>query len=286
MMDILHQATATGGEMEELQFKVKIEVGILDDKELLLQKVDTKMAVRDQEEHRLVQEERTRRQEVKGREECTMKIEPVLEVWCLKDEVEDGEAREVFYRPDMDFWKEKAMEMNQYSSTLTNFDTVTMAHMEEPATSYSVAVDNIDTMLADANTLLTGVDTASVDTKITTFKMQGSNLDSIMQVAKAMELDLQKPFEISASKPRAPKRYTMGPKRLPDELLPALNKDNIMKCRKYRKNKKAKLDMEQAELKQLKGRNQKLRQEEEEISTKVTKLKKAYLKLIQKGMIK
>ena len=44
-------------------------------------------------------------------------------------------------------------------------------------------------MLVDASTLLTGVNTVSVDTN-TAFEMQGFNLDSIMRDTEVMELDL------------------------------------------------------------------------------------------------
>ena len=73
-LDILRQGTAASGEMEELEFLVKIEVEILDDKELLLQELDIrskKMEVlemearsREVEVKRLVEEERASRQEV------------------------------------------------------------------------------------------------------------------------------------------------------------------------------------------------------------------------------
>ena len=176
------------------------------------------------------------------------------------------------------------------------------------------AQDDTTTMLADANTLLTGVNTVIVDTN-TTFEMQGFNLDSIMQDAEVMEFDLldntsgqpiyhqqemqvvgtfdniqelQKAFEVPTSKPKpsTTRRHVMGPKRLPDELLPPKNKDNILRCREYRKNKNTKLDKEQVELEQLEIRNQELRQEEEEMTAKLAKLQEAYLKLIQKGRIK
>ena len=127
-------------------------------------------------------------------------------------------------------------------------------------------------MLAVASTLLTGVNTVSVDTN-TAFEMQGFNLDSIMQDAEVMEFDLldntsgqpiyhrqemqvastveniqelQKAFEMPANKPKpkATKRHVMGLKRLPDERLPAKNRDNILRCREYRKNMNAKLGKE------------------------------------------
>ena len=139
------------------------------------------------------------------------------------------------------------------------------------------AQDDTTTMLADASILPTGVNTVSVDTN-TTFEMKGSNLDSIMQEAEVMELDLldntsgqpihpqqetqvvgtfdniqelQKAFEMLAKKPKpkAIKGHVMGIKRLPDELLPA-------------KNKNAKLDEEPVKLEKLEDRNQELSKEE------------------------
>ena len=145
---------------------------------------------------------------------------------------------------------------------------------------------NTTTMLADACTLLTGVDTVSVDTSAT-FKIQGFNLDSIMQDAEVMEFDLlnstpgqptyhhqkmqvastveniqepQKAFEIPASKLKL-----KATKKPPDERLPTKNKDKSLRCREYRKNKNAKLGKEQVVLERLEVRNQELKQEEEEI---------------------
>ena len=121
MLDILHQATAAGEELDELEYKVKIEVEILDDKELLLQELDTrrmKMEVlemaakdREQEVQRLVKEERARRQEMEEWKEEAMVMKQ--EVRRLKEEEQDWKTKEESWRQETEHWKKETLKIKQ-----------------------------------------------------------------------------------------------------------------------------------------------------------------------------
>jgi len=82
------------------------------------------------------------------------------------------------------------------------------------------------------------------------------------------------------------KRHKKGPKRQNLEDLPAENRDNVKRCRVYRKTKKEKQVEEAKELKILETKNKELRQEEQRMSDELIRMQGAYLKLIREGRIK
>jgi len=88
------------------------------------------------------------------------------------------------------------------------------------------------------------------------------------------------------AKTRTKKRHTKGPVQLPLEQIPEENRNNVIRCREYRKNKTVKLEAGMEELERLEARNLELRRKEERMKEKLDRAQTAYLKLISEGRIK
>ena len=85
---------------------------------------------------------------------------------------------------------------------------------------------------------------------------------------------------------KGPKRHTKGPFRLEPEEILDQNRKNVESCRRYRENKKKKMDSWEEVLEALQTRNTELRKEEKIWKAKVAKVQEYYINLIKTGRIK
>jgi len=86
--------------------------------------------------------------------------------------------------------------------------------------------------------------------------------------------------------PKGPRRHTKGPKQAELDEIPEQNRKNVMRCRKYRENKKVKVATWEDELETLQTRNTELREEEKMMKAKLAKVQESYINLIKTGRIK
>ena len=86
--------------------------------------------------------------------------------------------------------------------------------------------------------------------------------------------------------PKRSRRHTKGPKQAELDEIPEQNRKNVMRCRKYRENKKVKVATWEDELETLQTRNTELREEEKMMKAKLAKVQESYINLIKTGRIK
>lgn len=143
-----------------------------------------------------------------------------------------------------------------------------------PQLMHEINIDNIDTILAE-----------QIDFNL---------LDNYAEepILQTQELNIVGTFDnysdmIKALEPAKPKqRHMKGPKPQPLHKLPKENHSNVMRCRKYRKDKNARAFEELDELSILVARNDELKRQEEEMLAKLARVRGAYLKLITEGRVK
>merc|ERR1719234_465652 len=83
-----------------------------------------------------------------------------------------------------------------------------------------------------------------------------------------------------------PRRHTKGPKKADLSEIPVENRQNVIRCRKYRKNKNIKAASWEDELKSLETRNEELKEHEKVMMERLAKVQGAYINLINAGRIK
>lgn len=81
-------------------------------------------------------------------------------------------------------------------------------------------------------------------------------------------------------------RHTKGPKPQPLHILPAQNRDNVVRCREYRKKKNEIMYKGMSELEELEKRNIDLKQRETKMRKNLAHIRSSYLRLIKEGKIK
>jgi len=81
-------------------------------------------------------------------------------------------------------------------------------------------------------------------------------------------------------------RNNRGPRRQPLNKLPAKNRKNVIRCRKYREERKTEISKDEMELKEQEARNIELKKKLEKMQRLVRGSQDAYLKLITQGKIK
>ena len=86
--------------------------------------------------------------------------------------------------------------------------------------------------------------------------------------------------------PKRSRRHTKGPLRLELEEIPEQNRKNVESCRRYRENKKKKMDSWEEVLEALQTRNTELRKKEKIWKAKLAKVQESYINLIKTGRIK
>merc|ERR1712210_387815 len=82
------------------------------------------------------------------------------------------------------------------------------------------------------------------------------------------------------------RRHTKGPKKADLSEIPEQNRQNVLRCRKYRVNKNIKVANWEDELKSLETRNEELKEQEKAMMERLAKVQGAYINLIKAGRIK
>jgi hypothetical protein len=85
---------------------------------------------------------------------------------------------------------------------------------------------------------------------------------------------------------KEPRRHTKGPKKADLRDIPEQNRQNVIRCRKYRVNKNIKVANWEDELKSLETRNEELKEQEKAMLERLAKVQGAYINLIKAGRIK
>jgi hypothetical protein len=85
---------------------------------------------------------------------------------------------------------------------------------------------------------------------------------------------------------KEPRRHTKGPKKADLRDIPEQNRQNVIRCRKYRVNKNIKVANWEDELKSLETRNEELKEQEKAMMERLAKVQGAYINLIKAGRIK
>lgn len=88
------------------------------------------------------------------------------------------------------------------------------------------------------------------------------------------------------SSQKEPRRHTKGPKKADLSEIPEQNRQNVLRCRKYRVNKNIKVANWEDELKSLETRNEELKEQEKAMMERLAKVQGAYINLIKAGRIK
>jgi hypothetical protein len=88
------------------------------------------------------------------------------------------------------------------------------------------------------------------------------------------------------SSQKEPRRHTKGPKKADLSEIPEQNRQNVLRCRKYRVNKNIKVANWEDELKSLETRNEELKEQEKDMMERLAKVQGAYINLIKAGRIK
>jgi len=86
--------------------------------------------------------------------------------------------------------------------------------------------------------------------------------------------------------PKEPRRHTKGPKKADLSEIPVENRQNVIRCRKYRVNKNKKAASWEEELASLETRNEELKEQEKVMMERLAKVQGAYINLIKAGRIK
>jgi len=85
---------------------------------------------------------------------------------------------------------------------------------------------------------------------------------------------------------KEPRRHTKGPKKADLSEIPEQNRQNVLRCRKYRINKNIKVANWEDELQSLETRNKELKEQEKAMIERLAKVQGAYINLIKAGRIK
>merc|ERR1712192_90484 len=99
-------------------------------------------------------------------------------------------------------------------------------------------------------------------------------------------LSSEKEKDDGTESPKEPRRHKKGPKKADLSEIPVGNRQNVIRCRKYRKNKNIKAASWEDELKSLETRNEDLKEQEKVMMERLAKVQGAYINLIKAGRIK
>ena len=143
-----------------------------------------------------------------------------------------------------------------------------------PQLMHEINIDDIDTILAE------DIDFTLLDDYAEEPILQTQELNIVGTFDNYSDL-------IKALEPAKTKQRNMkGRKQQPLHKLPKENHSNVMRCRKYRRDKNARAFEELDELPILVARNDELKRQEEAMRAKLARVRGAYLKLITEGRIK
>ena len=144
------------------------------------------------------------------------------------------------------------------------------AIMQESSNIQFVVVDNGDSP-ADDNQEFTLIGTYD-------------NYPEMIQANPSLSSEKEKADRMDS--PKEPRRHNKGPKQADLREIPAQNRQNVIRCRKYRVNKNIKAASWEDELKSLETRNMELKEQEKVMMERLAKGQGAYINLIKAGRIK
>jgi len=110
------------------------------------------------------------------------------------------------------------------------------------------------------------------------------NYPEMVQANPSLSSEKEKVGGTSSQK--EPRRHTKGPKKADLSEIPEQNRQNVLRCRKYRVNKNIKVANWEDELKSLETRNEELKEQEKAMMERLAKVQGAYINLIKAGRIK
>merc|ERR1719151_607505 len=110
------------------------------------------------------------------------------------------------------------------------------------------------------------------------------NYPEMVQANPSLSTEKEKVGKTSSQK--EPRRHTKGPKKADLSEIPEQNRQNVLRCRKYRVNKNIKVANWEDELKSLETRNEELKEQEKAMMERLAKVQGAYINLIKAGRIK
>lgn len=110
------------------------------------------------------------------------------------------------------------------------------------------------------------------------------NYPEMVQANPSLSSEKEKVGGTSSQK--EPRRHTKGPKKADLSEIPEQNRQNVLRCRKYRVNKNIKVANWEDELKSLETRNEELKEQEKDMMERLAKVQGAYINLIKAGRIK
>ena len=145
------------------------------------------------------------------------------------------------------------------------------AIMQDSSNIQFVVVDNGDSPAADANQEFTLIGTYD-------------NYPEMIQANPSLSAEKEK--DDGTDSPKEPRRHTKGPKKADLSEIPVQNRQNVIRCRKYRRNKNIKAASWEEELTSLETRNEELKEQEKVMMERLAKVQGAYINLIKAGRIK
>jgi len=110
------------------------------------------------------------------------------------------------------------------------------------------------------------------------------NYPEMIQANPSLSSEKEKDDETDS--PKEPRRHTKGPKKADLSEIPVENRQNVIRCRKYRRNKNIKAASWEEELTSLEARNEELKEQEKVMMERLAKVQGAYINLIKAGRIK
>ena len=145
------------------------------------------------------------------------------------------------------------------------------AIMQDSSNIQFVVVDNGDSPAVEATQEFTLIGTYD-------------NYPEMIQVNPSLSSEKEKADRMDS--PKEPRRHNKGPKQADLSEIPAQNRQNVIRCRKYRVNKNIKAASWEDELKSLETRNAELKEQEKVMMERLAKVQGAYINLIKAGRIK
>ena len=110
------------------------------------------------------------------------------------------------------------------------------------------------------------------------------NIPEMIQANPSLSSEKEKADRTDSQK--EPRRHKKGPKKADLSEIPEQNRQNVIRCRRYRKNKNIKAANWEDELKSLETRNEELKAQEKAMVERLAKVQGAYINLIKAGRIK
>jgi len=183
--------------------------------------------------------------------------------------------------------------LNDLGSTTDLFGNNNMENLmvmnvdnQDPAGVHSQTLDLGAIMKDSTNIQFVVVDGDSPAVNGQEFTLIGTyeNYPEMIQANPSLSSEKEKADKTDSQK--EPRRHNKGPKKADLSEIPVQNRQNVLRCRKYRVNKNIKAANWEDELKSLETRNEELKAQEKAMMERLAKVQGAYINLIKAGRIK